>query len=86
MNVLACTAVADHKIGKEVLKYGVPDYLIKPVNKETLVERFRNNVAMWVKVFSCLCVRVFECSGANILKLINLTKYFNTVTLEHCNT
>ncbi len=38
MNVLACTAVDDHKIGKEVLKYGVPDYLIKPLNKETLVD------------------------------------------------
>ncbi len=38
MNVLACTAVDDHKIGKEVLKYGVLDYLIKPVNKETLVD------------------------------------------------
>ncbi len=38
MNLLACTAVDDHKIGKEVLKYGVPDYLIKPLNKETLVD------------------------------------------------
>ncbi|MCH7674121.1 hypothetical protein IH879_04125 [candidate division KSB1 bacterium] len=38
MNVLACTAVDDHKIGKEVLKYGVLDYLIKPVNKETPVD------------------------------------------------
>lgn len=38
MNVLACTAVDDHKIGKEVLKYDVLDYLIKPVNKETPVD------------------------------------------------
>jgi len=27
-----------HKIGKEVLKYDVLDYLIKPVNKETPVD------------------------------------------------
>ena len=42
MNVLACTAVADHKIGKEVLKYGVLDYLVKPVNKEGLVGKLTN--------------------------------------------
>jgi len=29
---------------------------------------------------------VFECSGANILKLINLIKYVNTLTPEHANT
>ena len=39
-----------------------------------LVERFQNNVAIWVKVFSC--------SGANILKLINLIEYVNTLTPE----
>lgn len=38
MNVLACTAVDDHGIVKEVLKYGVLDYLVKPVNKETPVD------------------------------------------------
>ncbi len=38
MNVLACTAVADHGIVKEVLKYGVLDYLVKRVNKETPVD------------------------------------------------
>jgi len=37
MNVVVCTAVKDHKIVKQVLKYGVIDYLIKPVNKETVV-------------------------------------------------
>ncbi|MCH6558878.1 hypothetical protein IH799_00835 [candidate division KSB1 bacterium] len=39
MNVLACTAVDDNGIVKEVLKYGVLDYLVKPVNKETLVDK-----------------------------------------------
>jgi len=38
MNVLACTAVADNGIVKEVLKYAVLDYLVKPVNKETPVD------------------------------------------------
>jgi len=38
-NVLACTAVDDNKIVKQVLKYGVLDYMIKPVNKETLVAK-----------------------------------------------
>ena len=42
MNVLACTAVADNGIVKEVLKYGVLDYLVKPVNKETLVGKLSN--------------------------------------------
>ncbi len=37
MNVVVCTAVKDNKIVKEVLKYGVLDYLIKPVNKEIVV-------------------------------------------------
>ncbi len=37
MNVLACTAVDDIKIVNQVLKYGVLDYMIKPVSKETLV-------------------------------------------------
>ena len=37
INVLICTAVDDNRIVKEVLKYGVLDYLIKPINKETLV-------------------------------------------------
>ncbi len=31
-------------------------------------------------------VRVFECSGANILKLVNLIRYVNTLTPEHDNT
>ena len=31
-------------------------------------------------------VLVFVCSGANILKLINLIKYVNTLTPEHANT
>ena len=39
MNVLACTAVDDSKIVKEVLKYGVLDYMVKPVSKETLVAK-----------------------------------------------
>ena len=39
MNVLACTAVDDNKIVKQVLKYGVLDYMIKPVNKEALVAK-----------------------------------------------
>ena len=39
MNVLACTAVDDIKIVKGVLKYGVLDYMIKPVNKVALVEK-----------------------------------------------
>jgi len=42
MNVLVYTAVDDNKIVKEVLKYGVLDYLIKPVNKETLVDKLTN--------------------------------------------
>ncbi len=37
MNVLAYTAVDDNKIVKQILKYGVLDYLVKPVNKEILV-------------------------------------------------
>ena len=37
MNVVVCTAVKDNKIVKEVLKYGVLDYMVKPVNKETLM-------------------------------------------------
>ena len=39
INVLACTAVDDNKIVKQVLKYGVLDYMIKPVSKETLVAK-----------------------------------------------
>lgn len=39
MNVLACTAVDDNKIVKEVIKYGVLDYMVKPVNKKTLVAK-----------------------------------------------
>ena len=39
MNVLACTAVDDNKIVKQVLKYGVLDYMIKPVNKEVLIAK-----------------------------------------------
>ncbi len=42
MNVVVCTAVKDNKIVKEVLKYGVLDYLIKPVNKEILVGKLTN--------------------------------------------
>jgi len=37
INVLIYTAVDDNRIVKEVLKYGVLDYLVKPVNKEILV-------------------------------------------------
>ena len=33
MTVLACTAVEDNRIVKEVLKYVVLDYLVKPVSK-----------------------------------------------------
>jgi len=54
---------------------------------KNLGERFRNNVAMWVK---CSRVCVFEFSGASILKLINklnkICKHFNTLTPEHANT
>ena len=39
INVLACTAVDDIKIVNQVLKYGVLDYMIKPVNKEALVAK-----------------------------------------------
>ena len=39
MNVLACTAVDDIKIVNQVLKYGVLDYMVKPVNKEALVAK-----------------------------------------------
>ena len=42
MNVLVYTAVDDNKLVKEVLKYGVLDYLVKPVNKETLVGKLTN--------------------------------------------
>ncbi|MCH8018489.1 response regulator [candidate division KSB1 bacterium] len=42
INVLICTAVDDNRIVKEVLKYGVLDYLVKPVNKETLVGKLTN--------------------------------------------
>ena len=37
INVLACTAVDDNKIVKQVLKYGVLDYMIKPVNKQAFI-------------------------------------------------
>ncbi len=42
INVLICTAVDDNRIVKEVLKYGVLDYLVKPVNKEKLVGKLTN--------------------------------------------
>jgi len=42
MNVVVCTAVDDNRIVKEVLKYGVLDYLVKPVNKEKLVGKLTN--------------------------------------------
>ena len=42
INVLICTAVDDNRIVKEVLKYGVLDYLVKPVNKEILVGKLTN--------------------------------------------
>ena len=42
MNVLACTAVDDIKIVNQVLKYGVLDYMVKPVNKEALVAKLSN--------------------------------------------
>ena len=42
INVLIYTAVDDNRIVKEVLKYGVRDYLIKPVNKDILVGKLTN--------------------------------------------
>jgi len=42
INVLIYTAVDDNRIVKEVLKYGVLDYLVKPVNKEKLVGKLTN--------------------------------------------
>ncbi|MFB3041435.1 MAG: two-component system response regulator [Candidatus Poribacteria bacterium] len=42
INVLIYTAVDDNRIVKEVLKYGVLDYLVKPVNKERLVGKLTN--------------------------------------------
>ena len=42
MNVLACTSIDDNKVVKEVLKYGVLDYMIKPVKQEALIEKLTN--------------------------------------------
>ena len=42
INVLIYTAVDDNRIVKEILKYGVLDYLVKPVNKEKLVGKLTN--------------------------------------------
>ncbi len=42
INVLIYTAVDDNRIVKEVLKYGVLAYLVKPVNKEKLVGKLTN--------------------------------------------
>ena len=39
MNVLACTGVDDSKIVKQILKYGVLDYMIKPINKEAFIAK-----------------------------------------------
>ena len=37
INVLAYTAVDDNKIVKQVLKYGVLDYMVKPVDKQAFI-------------------------------------------------
>ncbi|MFQ5750926.1 MAG: PleD family two-component system response regulator [bacterium] len=36
--VIACTAVDDTKIVKEIIKFGVTDYVVKPINK-TLINK-----------------------------------------------
>ena len=37
INVLAYTAVDDNKVVKQVLKYGVLDYMVKPVDKQAFI-------------------------------------------------
>ncbi|MFQ5675751.1 MAG: response regulator [bacterium] len=39
INVLACTAVGDNKVVKEILRLGVSDYIVKPVTKHLLIEK-----------------------------------------------
>ena len=37
--VIACTSVDDKKVVPQVLSYGLKHYLVKPVEKETLIEK-----------------------------------------------
>ena len=37
--VIACTAVDDPNMVREIIKMGVNDYMVKPIEKETLVQK-----------------------------------------------
>lgn len=40
--VIACTAVDDKTEVSEILKYGINDYIIKPVDRKTLLKKIAN--------------------------------------------
>lgn len=44
-NVLACTAVSDNKVVKEILKLGVSDYMMKPITQDVLLEKISKILA-----------------------------------------
>ncbi len=37
--VIACTAVGDTSVAKQIISYGVKHYIVKPIDKNTLVEK-----------------------------------------------
>lgn len=37
--VIACTAVGDTSVAKQIISYGVQHYIVKPIDKNTLVEK-----------------------------------------------
>jgi len=37
--VIACTSVDDKKVVQQVFSYGLKYYVVKPVNKETLIDK-----------------------------------------------
>jgi DNA-binding response OmpR family regulator len=40
--VIACTAVGDNAVVKEILKYGVKNYIKKPIQPDAVIERIRD--------------------------------------------
>jgi len=39
--VIACTAVGDNSVVTEILKYGVKDYIKKPIQPDAVIKRIR---------------------------------------------
>lgn len=37
--VIACTAVGNTSVAKQIISYGVKHYIVKPIDKNTLVEK-----------------------------------------------